>query len=105
MRRYRRLLRYAWPYRGAWALLTVLTLLSTALALLQPWPLKVLIDSVLVAVPGTPGAELPFLPGATTREALLAWVVAAGLGIFLLNSAVDVILTFIWVGTGQRLVY
>ena len=49
--RYRTLLRYAMPYRTGWALLAVVTLLNIPFSLLQPWPMKILVDNVLGKTP------------------------------------------------------
>src|SRR5688500_11170314 len=61
----RRLLAYAWAERRALALVLSLTCLSAALAGLQPWPLKILIDH------GLAGAAIP--------DAMSAALAAAGL--------------------------
>ena len=86
---YRRLLRYAWPYKGGWATIVAATLLTTGLSLLQPWPLKVLVDDVLGG----------------GRPELLALVVFGGLAIFALNSVIDVVLSVQWTRLGRRMVY
>ncbi len=105
--RFSRLFQYAIPYWRGWALIVTATLFSTACALIQPWPMKVLVDHVLGGLPM--GATLEgltaALPGADTRQGLLAWVVAAGLAIFVLNCAVDVALTMTWTRVGRRMVY
>ncbi len=62
VRGYRRLLSYAAPYRRGWAAIVAVTLLSTAISLLQPWPLKVLVDHVLG---GRPAARQPRRDGRT----------------------------------------
>jgi len=104
---YRTLLGYARPYWRGWALIVFVTLLSTAFSLLQPWPMKVLVDSVLGDKPvtGAVAATVDALPGTGSTRGLLAWVVAAGLAIFAINSVVDVVLTFAWIRVGQRMVY
>ena len=107
MNTYRRLLRYALPYWRGWILIVVVTLLSTAFGLLQPWPMKVLVDNVLGNQPvdGTLASITARLPGAGTPQGLLAWVVLATLVVFAVNSMVDVVLTFAWIRVGQRMVY
>src|SRR5438552_3090908 len=45
--RYRHLLGYVRNYRTGWLLLAVVTLLNIPFALLQPWPMKLLVDNVL----------------------------------------------------------
>ena len=107
MRTYRRLLRYALPYWRGWVLIVVVTILSSAFALLKPWPLQMLVDNVLGNQPvgGLAALVTERLPGAETPRGLLAWVVAAGLVVFAVNSLIDVVLTFAWIRVGQRMVY
>ncbi|HEX9989334.1 MAG TPA: ABC transporter ATP-binding protein [Chloroflexia bacterium] len=107
MKRYLQLLRYAAPYRRGWALILVVSLLSTAFSLLQPWPMKVLVDNVLGGSDpsGILQGVLDLLPGAGSPGGLLAWVVLAGLVVFVANSAFEVALTFAWIKVGQRMVY
>src|SRR5688500_723295 len=50
-RGYRWLLSYAVPYTRGWLGIAAAMLLSTAVSLLQPWPLKVLVDQVLGGAP------------------------------------------------------
>lgn len=104
---YRRLLRYAGPYRSGWAAIVVAMLSSTALSLAQPWPLQVLVDHVIgdVSMSGGLAAVVAALPYAGTPAGLLGYVVAAGLLIFALNSAVDVVLSMQWTSVGRRMVY
>jgi ATP-binding cassette subfamily B protein/subfamily B ATP-binding cassette protein MsbA len=104
---YGRLLRYAFADCRGWGLIVVVTLLSSAFGLLQPWPMKVLVDHVLGAepMPGWLSWGVATLPGAQTSRGLLVWVVFAGLGVFAFNSLVDVVLTRAWIRVGQQLVY
>jgi ATP-binding cassette, subfamily B, bacterial len=83
------LLRYAVRYWRGWLLILVVTLLSAVFALAYPWPLKILVDNVLGKHQGE----------------LLIWVVLAELGIFAAGSALDVVLTTLWVKVGQAMVY
>ncbi|MCC2669066.1 MAG: transporter related, partial [Armatimonadetes bacterium] len=102
-----RLLRYAARYRRGWAFIAVVTVLSSAFALVQPWPMKILVDHVLgkQPVPTALSAVLGVLPGAGTAAGIAAWVAAAGLLAFGINSTVDVLLTRSWVQVGQGMVY
>src|SRR5687767_636377 len=50
-RAYRRLFCYAAPYRRGWAGIAAGTLLTTVLSLVQPWPIKILVDHVLGDAP------------------------------------------------------
>ena len=78
VRGYRRLLSYAAPYRRGWAAIVAVTLLSTGLSLLQPWPIKVLVDHVLGEAPLRGSARRVGRGCRRTDHArgLLAWVVA-----------------------------
>ena len=101
--RYRTLLAYAWPYRKGWAAIFAATLLSTAVGLLAPWPMKLLVDNVLDDKP-LPGV-LEALPGAASPETLLLWIVAGVLALFAAAAAVDVAVTYLWIRVGQSVVY
>jgi ABC-type multidrug transport system fused ATPase/permease subunit/GT2 family glycosyltransferase len=106
-RPYRLLLPYAARSWRGWLLILALTLLSTAVSLAQPWPLKVLVDNVLSAQPlsSVIAEAAAVLPGTGTREGLLVWVVLAGVLLFLATSALDALLTYSWVRVGQAMVY
>src|SRR5258707_13295771 len=81
-------------WRGL-AFLVVLCFLASGLAVLQPWPLKLLVDTVFT--PGTPPAWISSL-GAQGSDARLLIVIAA-IGSFLvywLSSLVDVLLAYGW---------
>ncbi len=104
---YQRLLRYAVPYRSGWLAIAGAMLLSTALSLAQPWPLQVLIDHVVGVTPARGWLQLAIdvVPFADSRSGLLGWVVAAGLAIFAINSAVDAVLALQWTKVGRQMVY
>jgi ATP-binding cassette subfamily B protein len=105
---YRRLFLYIAAYWRGWLLLGAMTITSIPFALLQPWPMQVLVDHVLNGKPFTSSALahlIAVLPGAGSAHGLLAWVVAAGLLVFVFNSLLDLILTFGWINVGQRMVY
>jgi ATP-binding cassette, subfamily B, bacterial len=107
MRRYRHLARYAAHHRKGWALIGAVTLLGSLFALLQPWPLKVLVDHVLggLAPAGWVATVLALLPGADDPSGLLIWVVLGGLLIFAATVTVEAILTFAWIRVGARMAY
>lgn len=90
---------YARPYRRAWAGIVIATLVGTGMTLVQPWPMKVLVDHVVGSAP------LPERAGGVGRDALLLLVVLAGLAVFAINAASDVILTRAWVRVGQGMVW
>jgi ATP-binding cassette subfamily B protein/subfamily B ATP-binding cassette protein MsbA len=93
-----------WP-----ALLAVLAtmLLQVGLGVLQPWPMKVLVDSVLddQPLPATLRRAVDLLPGAPTPHNLLAWTVAATVVLFLLGWGLGVVAAYANIWLGQRMVY
>jgi ATP-binding cassette subfamily B protein/subfamily B ATP-binding cassette protein MsbA len=107
LRKYGRLLGYAAADWRGWALIAGMSLLSCLAALLQPWPMQVLLDHVLGREPMAPALAwlVRLLPGAGTSHGLLVWVVLAGLAVFALGSGVDVFVARAWVRVGQRMVY
>jgi ATP-binding cassette, subfamily B, bacterial len=107
MHRYGRLIRYAlrqWP--GLLVILS-LTAASSAVTVLQPWPMKLLVDDALGH-----GSAPPLLRSLLHRFALPAtpWVLVmasacGSLGLFVLNSCLSVGLSWAWTASGQRMVY
>lgn len=105
--RYRRLLRY--PLRQWPTLLGIigLSVLSSALVALEPWPMKLLVDYALG------DAELPHwaanLAVGWAREKqrgpLILVAAATSLLLFLLKSSVSMGLNLAWTLAGQRMVY
>ena len=95
----RRVSSYIWPHRGRmlWALAQVC--LISALELLKPWPLKLIIDSVLG------GAPLPwgFAPDLGTG-ALLLGACAALVVIYAALGAANVLANVTTIRIGQRMV-
>jgi ABC-type multidrug transport system fused ATPase/permease subunit len=103
----RLIFRYALPRWKGWLIIVAGTLLSAAFGLLQPWPMKILVDHVLAAQPiAEPLATIVRpLPAGGVARGLLLWVVLAELVIFLVNSLADLLLTRTWLRVGQRMVY
>lgn len=94
------------PYRDRVALLTFLSLLEIALGALAPWPLKIVIDHVLL------GHSFVWAPGARlmaaltdSRVELLILVVIAGVALQVANQFASMFHTQVQVDTGQRMVY
>jgi ATP-binding cassette subfamily B protein len=104
---YRRLLGYAFAHSKGWALIFVATLLTSVVGLLQPWPMKILVDHVLgnAAMSEALAWGTSMLPGGDSPRGLLVWVVVASLAVFAVNSALDVVLTRTWGLVGQQMVY
>src|SRR5262245_26057849 len=107
MQRYYRLLQYARPYWRSFGLILVATLAASALAALQPWPLKLLVDHVLGSDPLPQWLQslLTALSLEPTPTRLLMLIVISGLGLFAITSALDVGLTWAWTFVGRRIVY
>ena len=85
-----RSLKFVWPYRRQIAVKLALTLLGLAIVLFLPWPLKVLIDHVVMGMPvgSSPTPYPPYvswfvdlLHGLTPLEITLVIVAVSVLGI------------------------
>lgn len=76
-------------------------------AAMQPWPLKILIDYALDAksVPAVLSSFLEAFSLKSTPTVLIMASALAGLGLFILNSALEAALTFAWAIAGQRMIY
>ena len=94
------------PYRGRALVIGFLTVLEIGLASLAPWPLKLIVDTVLGDAP-LPGPAAVLLPAgvAASATALLVAIVLAGLLIQLGGEIVRTIHTQLQVQMGQRIVY
>lgn len=101
--KYRRLIPYILVRWRSLALILLLTLLSAAMVALMPWPLKLLVDYAF-AEPGAPEL-LRQVPLLATPESLVIAAAIASLALFAVSSALDVALTYLWSGSGQRMVY
>jgi ATP-binding cassette, subfamily B, bacterial len=89
------------------ALIAVMTLVTSLLAALQPWPMNLLADHVLGTVP-LPGALNNLLGVFALKPEvtlLLGIVVFGGLALFLVNGLLDAALTWAWTMAGRRMVY
>lgn len=97
-------LRLVRPYK-AWLVLVLLTmLLETAMSLASPWPLKVVLDSVLSSRP-LPAALVRSLGGSQDRIAILTVAVCATVVIALLQAAGAYINAYYTVSIGQRVAH
>ena len=94
------------PYRERTLVIAVLSVLEIGLAALAPWPLKLIVDTVLGGAP-VPRPVLIALPTAVTTSAasLLVAIVIAGLLIQLGSEIVRMIHTQLQVKMGQQVVY
>ena len=94
------------PYRGRVMLLAVFLLIEVALGALQPWPIKVVIDYVLVQNP-IPEPFKAWLEAihAGNRTVLLVTLVVVGIVLQVTKEIVTAYSTQVQVDTGQRVVY
>jgi ATP-binding cassette, subfamily B, bacterial len=94
------------PHRNRVALLSLLLLAEIGLGVLQPWPLKIVIDYVLLQhpIPEPFAGWLLALHGGD-RFVLLVILVIAGVIVQLINQFVSAYGTQVQVDTGQRMVY
>lgn len=92
----RRVARFARPHAAAIAVLVGLDLLATPLTLLNPLPIKIVIDSVLgdAALPGWLDMLLPSAV-ATSTLALLAFAVALQIGV-IGGQQLQALATYVW---------
>ncbi|MGB7219568.1 MAG: ABC transporter ATP-binding protein [Vicinamibacterales bacterium] len=95
------------PHRSPVVLLAVLLFVEVGLGVLQPWPIKVVIDNVLLEQPFG-WASLEQSTTAVTggnRVVLLVLVVVAGVLLQIANQLATAYSTQLQVETGQRMVY
>ena len=88
------------PYfaQQRWRLLAIIGMscLFSVVAVIQPWPMKLLVDY------GLTKAEV----SSSLQPVTIVWLAAATtLGLFLINAALDVVVSWAWMATGQRMVY
>jgi ATP-binding cassette subfamily B protein len=102
---YRRLLSRARPYAGAIAGIFALGLLASPIALLNPLPLKLVVDSVLGSHP-LPGFLEPLLPRsvAGSKAGLLGFAVALLVATALLGQLRELGTSLLRTWTGEKLV-
>lgn len=107
MKKIRRLLPYIWPHRAGLAVVLVTMIFEVGLAVLQPWPMKVLVDNVLgqQPLPAAANAVTAWLPNADSPHGLVAWIALATVLVFLGHSALQMLSTTAFVSIGQRMVY
>ncbi|HTI38679.1 MAG TPA: ABC transporter ATP-binding protein [Vicinamibacterales bacterium] len=106
----RRLLRWIGshmtPYRWRLALLAFVSVIEVAVGALTPWPLKIVVDNVLVGHPLPHWAQAIVNPiGGASPAGLLAIVLVAGLVLQVSSQVISMWHTQIQVDTGQRMVY
>ncbi len=107
----RRLVAWLLPYAlRRWPeLLLVLggAFIGVGLSVLQPWPMKLLIDNVLHGKPVSESVThwAQFFHISLTQHTLLQWAVGSTLGLFLMNAALTLASSHVSTGFGRRMVY
>jgi ATP-binding cassette, subfamily B, bacterial len=96
----RRISPYARPFRGSLLLASALVILGAGAALLEPWPLALLVDSILVDQPLP--SYLQWLP--EDRGQLVIVAVVGGLLLTLLSSGLSVVTNYALTNLDQRMV-
>lgn len=107
MKNLSRLLRYARPHWRPLAIAIVAMLAQVGTALAQPWPFKLLVDSVLGRQP-LPASLLPLagvLPGSRDERGLLAWLCLSMVLVVLAGIALGMVKSLASVTFGQRVTY
>lgn len=96
------------PHRTVVAMMSILLIAQACLGALQPWPLKLVIDSVLVQdrqpLPEPLGSWMTFVSGGSL-VGLLVVIVIAGLLLQVFSELVSAYAVQLQVDTGQRMVY
>jgi ATP-binding cassette subfamily B protein len=105
--RYRRLAVYPLRQWRALTLIVGLTAVASGISPLQPLPLKLLVDHALGGqpVPGWLSSVLGRVSVAPTPGWLIAAAAIAGVGVFILGSAVTTSLQWAWATASQQMIY
>jgi ATP-binding cassette subfamily B protein/subfamily B ATP-binding cassette protein MsbA len=100
------LLPYARPEAPRLLLVSVLMLIGVFLDLLKPWPLKLIVDHVLVQAPLPAwAAGLAALPGAGAPTSQLVWLAAATVGLFVAAQLLAAMQNYVQAGASTRMTY
>jgi ATP-binding cassette subfamily B protein/subfamily B ATP-binding cassette protein MsbA len=96
-------MRYGGRHLGSATLVLGSMLLMIGVDIAKPFPIKVLVDNVLGQHPTS--QAIAMLPGAESRQGLLAWVAGATIGLFILQTALDMVSSYAATSLGQRITY
>ncbi|HEX9423194.1 MAG TPA: ABC transporter transmembrane domain-containing protein, partial [Pyrinomonadaceae bacterium] len=104
---YKRLLGYALRQWLTLAVIIGLTVANSAIAVLQPWPMKILVDHALnnAPVPTLITSSLHFFSLIPSPVVLIIVAALSSLFLFVLNSVFDSGLTLAWTAASQRMIY
>jgi ATP-binding cassette subfamily B protein/subfamily B ATP-binding cassette protein MsbA len=105
--KYTRFMPYIWRQWSALVIILLLTVIGAAVTTLMPWPLKILIDYAIsdLGLPYPADKVREYLSIQPTPVFLVFMASIASLGLFVLNSVLDVVTTWYWSATSQRMVY
>src|SRR5215217_7673085 len=105
--KYGRIIRYALRQWRGLVLIGVLSCAAAGVAVLAPWPLKLLVDGALGSegVPPVVSHVLGSVGLGPSAGWGLGFAAVASLVVFLLTSAIDSGLAYGWTAAGQRMVY
>ncbi len=101
------LLGYARSQWRGLGLLFLFMCIGVAFGLIGPWPTKILVDYVLGSHP-MPHALRSFfdaLPGPDTKSWVLGWIAAATVVLFILNTVLNMLESYVSIGVRQRMTY
>ncbi|MDQ3643711.1 MAG: ABC transporter ATP-binding protein/permease, partial [Actinomycetota bacterium] len=104
---YRRLLRYAARRRLALSGVAITMLLDIGMNLLKPWPMAIIVDSVLgtKALPAAASHIVTVLPGGHSAQDLLLWAVLATVLVFVLGWTLSLAAKMANISFGERMQY
>jgi len=103
---YVRLLRYALPHWRGLLVVLALMLLGIGINVLQPWPLKLIVDYVLTGKPLPDVVSwIGALPGESSQAALIAWLAAGTVVLFVIRRVIAAIGGYVRTGLSSRMVY
>lgn len=99
-------LRHVRVHAPSLVVLGLATLAGIAVEVLSPWPLKLIVDHVFTSAP-LPAhlGWLSKLPGASTPAALLLWLAASTVVLFVVRRIVEIAESYLQAGVGARMVY
>src|SRR6516165_9998670 len=102
-----RLARYVRPHWRALAVVLIVMLAHIGLGVLEPWPIKMLIDHVLdeQELPALLTAVFAWLPGPAGNQGLLFWVCASTILLYLAAKFTGMLSDLAFVRFGQRMAF
>lgn len=101
-----RLTRYAIPQTPLLGVVLLLMTIGIGLNLLTPWPMKLIVDSVLAGEPLPASAIwISHLPGGESSHGQLGWLSLATVVLFLASRVRGLLQTYLQAGAGSRMIY